>query len=240
MCGNGITDAYKAVDGDFNSAATLTNALVGSNTRLRVGFPERVPAGYRTGVVVSNSKKLTDANLVGNARLYTYDKNSNTIKKEITVDLRLLRVAVTGTTPVRLEFTTRFAFDDLEIRAERLLDVAPLANKDTGLQLYYAYGVGSNIVETAIGVLSRLSTPTDKDYSTAATSTGIVDVCFNSNVVNPKNAVDADLTNFALVVIDRQVHRYNYIYYAKKAPRMYSGGFFILSQLTSDQLLPPK
>lgn len=80
------------------------------------------------------------------------------------------------------------------------MDAAPLLNVDTGLQLYYAYGVGSNIVEEATGVLARLTTPVEADYSTTNTSTGIVDVCVDSDVSNPENAMDAALASSVLGV----------------------------------------
>ena len=62
-------------------------------------------------------------------------------------------------------------------------------------RVYYAYAIPTDAQTTVQGYLSRFGSGSG-NYSTAGTASGGV-VCVNTDVDNPQNAVDNDLTNYA-------------------------------------------
>lgn len=189
-CGN-ITNEAQAVDADFNSYATLrpsTLTLGLSPVALRMYMDAAVPKNHRAGVVIGAATGLS---AIGTVTLRTYLTGDPTPKQTLDVTALAL-VALGNATPGRVEFLATQSFDQIEIEVNSLLNVS------YDVRVYYAYGVDANVVETARGVVSRFLAPTaGVNYSTAGVDNNNVQVCVNSNVLNPEQAVDQNLNNYA-------------------------------------------
>lgn len=189
-CGN-ITNEANAVDGDFNTYATLrpsTLSLGLSPVALRMNMNAVVPKNHRAGVVIGAATGLST---IGTITLRTYLTGSNTPKQSVNVT-SLALAALGTTTPGRLEFLATESFDQIELEINSLLSVS------YDVRVYYAYAVDANVVESARGALSRFSTPAAGiNYSTTGVDANNVEVCVNSNVLYPELAVDQSLTNYA-------------------------------------------
>lgn len=190
-CGN-ITNEARAVDADFTSYATLRPSILALNlfpVALRMQMDATVPKNHRAGVVIGAATGLS---AIGTVTLRTYLTGDPTPKQTLDVTALAL-VALGSTTPGRVEFLATQAFDQLEIEVNSLLNVS------YDVRVYYAYGVDANVVETARGVVSRFATPTaGVSYTTAGVDNNNVQVCVNSNVLNPERATDQDLNNYAM------------------------------------------
>lgn len=189
-CGN-ITNEAAAVDADFNSYATLRPSTLTLNlfpVALRMHMDAPVPKNHRAGVVIGAATGLS---AIGTVTLRTYLTGDPTPKQ--TLDVTTLALAALGSaTPGRVEFLATQTFDQIEIEVNSLLNVS------YDVRVYYAYGVDANVVENARGVVSRFATPAaGSNYSTAGVDTNNVQVCVNSNVLNPELAVDQNLNNYA-------------------------------------------
>jgi hypothetical protein len=189
-CGN-ITNEAQAVDADFSTYATLRPSVLTLGlfpVALRMQMDAVVPKNHRAGLVIGTSTGLS---AIGTVTLRTYLTGDPNPKQ--TLNATALALAALGsTTPGRVEFLATQSFDQIEIEVNSLLNVS------YDLRVYYAYGVDANVAETARGVLSRFPTPVaGGNYSTAGVDNNNVQVCVNSNVLNPEQAVDQNLTNYA-------------------------------------------
>jgi hypothetical protein len=189
-CGN-ITNEARAVDADFTSYATLRPSILALNlfpVSLRMQMDAPVPKNHRAGVVIGAATGLS---AIGAVTLRTYLTGDPNPKQ--TLNVTTLALAALGSmSPGRVEFLATQTFDQLEIEVNSVL------NLSYDVRVYYAYGVDANLVETARGVVSRFATATaGVNYSTAVVDNNNVQVCANSNVLNPDRAVDQDLSNYA-------------------------------------------
>lgn len=199
-CFGSVSNPELATDADFTTAATMNvplSVLVTKTLKLRMNMDGLVPAGHRAGIMVERDGgvlNLLGVNAASLIRIRTYlSSNGGTSQLQETkvVDGSVATVLLgSATGPMPLEFTAGLPFDQIEIEA------ASLVSLGYRLKVYYAYGIGTNQITTAKGYVSRFATPAAANYSTRAVDNGIT-LCVNSNVSNPVNAVDTDLTNFA-------------------------------------------
>ncbi|RTQ49740.1 T9SS type A sorting domain-containing protein [Hymenobacter gummosus] len=184
--GCGVDNAVRAADNTLTNYATVQQTVgVGNRAALRLTLNTPAPANYRVGVVVSNGRTL-DASALSAIVLRTYAGG-------VLQETRLANA--TGVTAAGLEdgrtqisFIADRPLDQIEVEATITASVL------TTLDVYYAYAVPANVVTTATGYLSRLSSPSAADYTTSASTGGL---CLNSGVANPLNAVTAGLTDYA-------------------------------------------
>jgi hypothetical protein len=232
VCSGDVDNPGFAADANLNgNFATLRPPFVAGSlfpVSLRLGMNGTVPRNYRAGVVIGSS---TGASVIGTIRIRTYLKTGNTLTPKESIDVTDLAGAALGTTePGRVEFVAREPFNQLEIEAGAVLGVAYRLN------VYYAYGVDANIVETARGVVSRFPTPAaGSNYSTQVVDNGVT-VCVNSNVANPERAVDTDLTNFATfnTVVGVSCPNTLRVKLEAAVPRGYHAGFVVGRQGLAD------
>lgn len=199
-CFGSVSSPELATDASFTTAATMNvpaSLLVTKSLKLRMDMDGLVPAGHRAGVVVSRGAgvlNLLGVDLASAIRIRTYLSSNggpSQLQETKIIDANLAGVLLgSNTGPMPLEFTAGKAFDQMEIEASSLVSLG------YELNVFYAYGLGSNTITTAKGYVSRFATPGTGNYSTAAADNGLT-LCVNSNVSNPLNAVDTDLTNFA-------------------------------------------
>ncbi|RSK37278.1 T9SS type A sorting domain-containing protein [Hymenobacter metallilatus] len=199
-CFGSITHPEYATDADFTTAATLNvpaSVLLTRTLKLRMDMDGLVPAGHRAGIVVARDGgvlNLLGVNVASAIKIRTYlssNGGSAQLQETRIVDANVVAALLgTATGPMPLEFNAGRPFDQIEIEAESLVSLG------YQLKVFYAYGIGVNQITTAKGYVSRFATPTAANYSTTATDNGVT-VCVNSNVSNPTNAVDTDLTNYA-------------------------------------------
>ncbi|GAB3232500.1 hypothetical protein GCM10027346_19800 [Hymenobacter seoulensis] len=197
-CFGRIDSLERVSDTNFNSGAIMNvpTSLVSSSLRLRVDLASMAPANYRAGFAVEriggvlNSLPLSTANVL---IVRTYLKNGTTsvLQEEKAVDATLVKELLGSQSgKTRIEFLATKPFDQLELEAASLLSL------NYNLKVYYGYAIDANVVETALGYVSRFAAPTASSYSTSVSTDGLT-VCVNSNVSNPLNAVDQSLTNYA-------------------------------------------
>ncbi|MFD2785032.1 T9SS type A sorting domain-containing protein [Hymenobacter rubripertinctus] len=203
VCFGSVTNPALATDADFKSAAVMNvpvSSLV-SSIRLRMdltGPAPGAPTNYRAGVVVERSGGVLDLaglTLTNAIIIRTLKKNgtSSTVQEEMPVSAALAGLVLgQNTGPVRLEFIASKPFDQIEIEAASLLSLG------YNLKVYYAYAIDANVINNAKGYLSRFDNPSASNYSTAVIKRGIT-VCVNDRVSNPLNAVDKDLTKYAVM-----------------------------------------
>ena len=151
------------------------------------------PAGYRAGMLLANAAG-TGGSALGATTMSTY--LNGVLQESHVVDAALLQANLlsAGTKPTPVDFVTTKAFDAVEVT------VANAANLNFKTNVYNAYGVVGASQVPLKGALSRFAAPDATDYSsTAYTANGnaLVQACVNSNVGNPANAADLDLTNYA-------------------------------------------
>lgn len=179
--------------GGLGVAAAITTDIYNPVTlRLPLaGGP--APAGYRAGMLLANAVG-TGGSALGATTLRTY--LNGVLQESHVVDAALLQANLlsAGTEPTPVDFVTTKAFDAVEVT------VANAANLNFKTNVYNAYGVVGASQVPLRGALSRFGAPDATDYSsTAYTANGnaLVQACVNSNVGNPANAADMDLTNYA-------------------------------------------
>ncbi|WP_206780452.1 T9SS type A sorting domain-containing protein [Hymenobacter amundsenii] len=204
-------------------------SLVGNSIRLRVNLASQAPANYRAGVVVRRQGgvlNLLNINLAGVLVIRTLKKSGSTsvVQESIPVSAELAGLVLggSGSDPVRLEFVATKPFDQIEIEAGALL---ALGYK---LDVFYAYAIDANVINTAQGYLSRFDAPSTSNYSTESKDNGIT-LCVNSNVSNPLNAVDNSLTNYATMgsLVDLSCPTTLQTQLEGTAPAGYDAGFVI-------------
>lgn len=232
VCAGEVDSPENAADTDLNgNFATLRPSILAASlfpVSLQLGLSGTVPKNHRAGVVLGSSTGLS---VIGTIRIQTYLKTGNTLTPKESIDVTSLAQAVLGTTrPGRVEFIAKEPFNLVEVEAGALLGVAYRVN------VYYAYGVDANIVETAKGVLSRFAAPVlGAQYSTRVVDNNVT-VCLNSNVANPERAADALLTNYATLntVLGVSCPNTLRVKLEAQAPRGYYAGFVVGKQSLAD------
>ena len=178
-----------AADGDISTAATLsTDISLGVPVALRLGLTSVAPAGYRAGVLLANATGLLSLQALGTVKLRTYLSGASPeLREEKIVRADVVRASLLATDkPTQLEFISSKSFDAVEI------EIAGLASVFYTTNIYYAYAVRPGVQTTVSGFVSRFAASAGQ-YS-ASTANGI---CVATDVDNPENVADADLTNYA-------------------------------------------
>ncbi|GAB2772527.1 hypothetical protein HNQ93_000778 [Hymenobacter luteus] len=197
-CFGNISNPELATDSDFNSAATMNvpASLLTGSVRLRMNLTDVAPANYRAGVVVEregDALNLLGLSLANAIVVRTYLKTGATVtlQEEYPVDVNLANTLLgSNAGKIRVEFVAAKRFNQIEVEAASVLSLG------YGLNVYYAYAIDANVVNSANGYVSRFETPSPSTYSTEVL-TNRISVCANSRVSNPLSAVDKDLTNYA-------------------------------------------
>ncbi len=183
-----------AADGDFATFATLkVDANVGAPVKLYLPLAGPAPAGYRAGVVLATASGLVNISALSTVTLRTYLTVDGAPQLQET---RVIRAEVVrallgaGTLPTQLEFMSAKPFSAVEVEFAGVVGLSYTTN------IYYAYGVRPGIQTRATGYLSRFGPVTGTEYE-AASANGLL--CLATDVLNPANVVNNDLTDFALL-----------------------------------------
>lgn len=179
-----VTNPNRATDALLTNFATLSLGTIIGSASISMKLSATAPAYSRAGVVVSGTTALTSLNLLGGARLTTYDKGVE--KDQLVVDTNLLKAAIGSDRPTRLEFQASYAFDEVKLEYYQTVSISLLNKHD--LRVYYAFSSSNSNQDVVNGYLSRTN-----DHSTAV-SPGAIGVCVNTAVANPEWATDTDLT----------------------------------------------
>ncbi|GAB3731083.1 hypothetical protein GCM10027594_13080 [Hymenobacter agri] len=197
-----VTAGGNASDNDFATFATLkvdatvtATASVNRPVGLLLKLTGTAPAGYRAGVVLANTGTgLANVSALGTVTLRTYLNGTEIANRqeEKVVQATVLQALLlgAGTRPTQLEFITSKPFDAVEIEFGSVLNI------DYTTNIYYAYGVRPGIQTRASGYISRFANLTGSEYK-AESASGVL--CALTDVVNPANVADNDLTNYALL-----------------------------------------
>jgi hypothetical protein len=188
-CYGRVDNVDRAGDVDFTNYATMRTPLLLFPVAIRMDMSAVVPKDYRAGVVLGSSTGITT---IGAVVLRTYLKDASGVSQfqEARVVTDAAKAILGTSTPGRVEFVASKPFNQVEIEAGAVLNVS------YDINVYYAYGIDANVVTTATGYVSRFAQNLSNYYSTAIQPNGVT-VCANSNISNPGNAVDSDLTNYA-------------------------------------------
>jgi hypothetical protein len=176
------------------TATTSASSAVKVRLKLNGGI---APAGYRAGMLVSNSASSLAQSGLTVVTLRTF---LNDVPQEARiVDASLVQAALLNNNnlPAQFEFNSTKDFNQIEIE----FGAAGYGNLGVSLggrqiQLRYAYGIGQELPKPATGFLSQFGTAASSQYSTDGTDKA-GGLCLNSYVINPERAVDGDLTNYA-------------------------------------------
>jgi hypothetical protein len=169
------------------SLAATINLPIAGTTTLRLKLTDTAPGGHRAGMLLSATSALLGLNAISNVTMRTYlgaDVASAKLQEERTVSVTpaQAQLLTANGPPEQVEFTTSAGKDFNQVE----IVFGSLAALGTGVNIYYAYGVGSNAATQVVGLVSRFSKPADQYKDTGCNPT-----------TNPDNAVDADLTNYA-------------------------------------------
>jgi len=194
LCSSGYENSAALATTDKSDYTTLYAGVLGNSTKVKVQLASVVPAGSRTGFVLSNNKGVVDLSVLNGFIIRTYDaggSGSLAVKQYVT-NADLVRAQAFGSEPSRMEFIATQPFQEMEIEYASLLTVA------TQFRLYYAFGFRDNNSTLQYkGVLTKIAAPLSADYSTQSRNPSTLDVCVNSGVQNPERAVDNTLDNYA-------------------------------------------
>ena len=183
-----------AADGDFATFATLkVDANVGAPVKLYLPLAGLAPAGYRAGVVLATASGLATISALSTVTLRTYITvdGAPQLQETRVVRAELVRALLgAGTLPTQLEFISAKPFGAVEV------EFAGVVGLNYTTDIYYAYGVRPGIQTRASGYLSRFGIVTGTEYE-AASANGVL--CLATDVLNPANAVNNELTDFALL-----------------------------------------
>jgi hypothetical protein len=175
----------------------LSLGVVGPAATVRLPLSGVAPAGYRAGVLVSTTNSaLLSTRTLETVTLRTYLRN--TLRETQPVDAAVLRLALLAAAgqPQQLEFATSLSFDRVEVSFDPgALSLNLLGYPTTNI--LYAYGVAPGVPKKVTGYLSQFGSAAGSLYSTGNSASLPVAVCAGSTVVNPQNAVDNSLTNYA-------------------------------------------
>ena len=199
VAGSGnVAAGANASDNDFATYATLkvdATASIGVPVGLLLKLTGTAPAGYRAGVVLANTAAgLASVNALGTVTLRTYLNGTTTAQRqeEKVVQATVLQALLlgAGTRPTQLEFITSKPFDAVEIEFGGAVGINYTTN------IYYGYGVRPGVQTRASGYISRFGALAGNEYA-AASAGGLL--CVATDVLNPANVADNDLTNYALL-----------------------------------------
>ena len=193
-----VTGGANVTDGDFATFATLkvdATAGVAVPVALLLKLTGTAPAGHRVGVVLANTAAgLASVNLLGTVTLRTYLNGTAPAQRQETkvvqASVRPALLLGAGTRPTQLEFIASKPFDAVEVEFGGVVSINYTTN------IYYAYGVRPGVQTRASGFISRFAALTGSEYL-AASASGLL--CVGTDVENPANVADNDLTNFALL-----------------------------------------
>ena len=195
LLGGGVDNADLAADGISNNYATIYKfASLGSGVKLRVGLDARARPGDRAGLLVALDASILSTSALGTYTLRTYLRNSPTVVETQVVSaavVQSLRVLAGAGRPVQLEFVAAQPFDDIELEVAGAVDVL------YRLRVYNAYAVEALVQQPVQGLLSRFTVPDLSPFYSTAVAPGNLGACVNTDVLNPANAVDGSLTNYA-------------------------------------------
>lgn len=186
-----------SVDASNLTLAATATTSASSPVKLRLKLNGTAPAGYRAGMLVSNS---AGSALISGVTLVTLRTFLNDVQQELKiVDASLVQSALLNDNylPIQFEFNSTKDFNQVEIEFGAAgYGAFGVSLGGRQIQIRYAYGIGQELPKPATGFLSQFGTAASSQYSTNGTdkSGGI---CVNSNVGHPEQAVDKDLTNYA-------------------------------------------
>lgn len=167
-------------------AATVNLPLAGVTT-VRLKLTDTALGGYRAGMLLSATSALLGLNAVGNVTLRTYlgaDVATAVLQEErvVSVTPAQAQLLASNGPPQQVEFTTARGknFNQVELVLGNVVSLG------TGVNIYYAYGVGTNTATPVPSFVSRFGAPAGQYEDSGCAST-----------TNPANAVDASLTDFA-------------------------------------------
>ncbi|SHL60656.1 Por secretion system C-terminal sorting domain-containing protein [Hymenobacter psychrotolerans DSM 18569] len=178
VCVNsGVQNPANAVSSSLNDYATF-NSVVGVScpNSLKVKLEGAVPGGYYAGFVVGK-QGLADISLLGGLRITTY---LNGEPRESVTSIDALNVTLLPNGQYQISFPTERAFDEVQITRSGLLSALD------GLEIYYGFGLEPSAFED--------QTPIRSDFSSGA---GQVTTSGNGTVLNPQNAANSNLTDYA-------------------------------------------
>ncbi|MCC3156619.1 T9SS type A sorting domain-containing protein [Hymenobacter sp. 15J16-1T3B] len=222
--GCGVANPDRAADNTLANYATVQQSVgAGNRAALRLSLNGTAPALHRVGVVVSSGSTL-NAGALSAIVLRTY--RAGVLQETRLGNASGVTATALGDGRTQLDFISQQAVDQLEVEATIVLNVL------NTLDVYYAYAVPANVVTTAAGYLSRLTTPSASDY-TATASGGLG--CLNSGVQDPLNAVTSSLTdNATLHVTGIGCKATLQVELEGSAPAGYQAGFVIGSSSVLD------
>jgi hypothetical protein len=176
---------------------SLNLGVLGPVATVRLPLSGVAPAGYRAGVLVStNNNALLNIGALETVTLRTF--LGNKARETQPVDAAVLRLALLAAAgqPRQLEFITTMSFDRIEISFDPgALSLSLLGYPTTNI--LYAYGIAPGVPKQVKGFLSQFGSAPGGLYNTDNSANLPVAVCANSTVMDPQNAVDNSLTNYA-------------------------------------------
>ncbi|GAB3577226.1 T9SS type A sorting domain-containing protein [Hymenobacter daeguensis] len=193
--GQGVLNADRAANSPLTDYATLYKGLsLGSTLSLKLGLAATGQIGDRAGIVVAPGANLLGISALGTYTLVTYKDNVEQQRVPVSAAvLQSLKLLSPNSRPMQLEFVAATQFNAVE------LVITGAATLGYTLNVYYAYSVSALQQQPVRGLVSKFTgSNLAAYYSTAITPIDpLISVCANSNVTNPENAVDTDLTNYA-------------------------------------------
>ena len=191
-----VDDPERVADFDLTNFATFRSALtVTCQPSLRTklaGMPAGgVPAGYHAGFVVGQAG-LLDAGVLSGLRVSTY---LNGVLRESRTGTGLLELSVLPGGKAQVSFPATQLFDEVGI--SRTGSATAVDN----LNIYYGFGLQPEFFKGLDPVLTEFAAPTAPEHYLASDPQTVVGLGLGlvtlSQVVNPVNAADDVLTNYA-------------------------------------------
>ncbi|MBC6611034.1 T9SS type A sorting domain-containing protein [Hymenobacter sp. BT507] len=185
------------------SVVGLNSAVESAPTSVRVDMAETIKRGNRAGVVISGDNSLLNVSLLNSVYVQTYLNETPVqripiaqlvgVESSLTSSLRN-NLPLFNNRSTRAGFIASGDFNKIELVA------GGLVNLSYGIRFYYAFGFDDqNSTIQYKGALSNNASPVEgQEYSTQSRGAdGLVCVNVNSNIDNPQNAANTDLTDFA-------------------------------------------
>ncbi len=177
--------------------SVLGLGVLGPVATVRLPLSGVAPAGYRAGVLVSTTNSgLLSTRALETVTLRTY--LHSTLRETQPVDAAVLRLALLAAAgqPQQLEFTTSLSFDRVEVSFDPGALTLDLLGYPT-TNILYGYAVAPGVPKKVTGYLSQFGSAAGGLYGTTNSANLPVAVCAGSTVIDPQNAVDNSLTNYA-------------------------------------------
>jgi hypothetical protein len=191
----GVVNANNAANASLTDYAVMYKGLSsGSEVSLKLGLGGSGQIGDRAGMIVAPGGSLLSLSALGAYTLVTYKSGVEMERKPVSVNvIQGLQLLSAAGRPMQLEFIAATQFDAVE------LVITGAATLNYALNVYYAYSVSALVKQPVKGLVSKFTGSNLASYynTTITPIDPLVSVCANSNVTNPENAVDADLTNYA-------------------------------------------